>query len=223
MRRAARSASGTRAGRAGFSPGASRSGRRMRTVSRSKPASGTSRSSGPPDRPTMRTAPSGSSARYARATASAGNRCPPVPPPAIKSLITTPIVAERRSRPVPRDAQEHADRGQRGRQRGAAVAEERKRDPGDRQGVGHSRHVEQRLEGDPGGDRRGERHAEAVWGTQRGSIAADPEGYESEHHQRRADQAGLLADDREDEVRGRLGKPAVLLDRMADPHPKDSA
>src|SRR4029077_11988697 len=124
-----------------------------RAAGQERPAGG-SRSSGPPTRPTRRTAPSGSSARNARATASAGNRCPPVPPPAIKSLITTPIVAERRARPVAGDAQEHADRGKGGRQRGAAVAEERKRDPGDRQGVGDGRHVEKRLERDPGGDRR---------------------------------------------------------------------
>src|SRR5690242_2310103 len=138
----------------------------MRTVASSKPASGTSPSSGPPARPTRSTAPSGSSPRNARATASAGYRCPPVPPPAIKSLIRPPIVPQRRTRPVAGDAQQDADGGQLRRQRGAAVAEEGQRDACDRQRVGYGGHVQQRLERDPGRDRSGQRHPEPVGRTQ---------------------------------------------------------
>src|SRR5439155_10236684 len=138
--------SGASAGSGGFCPRAPRSGPRTRTVSSSKPAAGTSRSSGPPWRPTSRTAPLGSSARNARATASAGYRCPPVPPPAIKRRITLTIVPQRRTRAVAGDAQQDPDRGQRRGERGASVAEKRQGHARDRKRVGDRRHVEQRLE-----------------------------------------------------------------------------
>src|SRR5438552_10035395 len=195
IRSAARSASGPSAGSARFFHSASRSSPRTRTVSSSKPAAGTSRSSGPPLRPTSRTAPSGSSARNARATASAGNRCPPVPPPAIKSLITTSIVPQRRARAVARDAEHHADRREGGGERGAPVAEKRQRHAGAGECAGHGRHVEQGLEGDPRRDGRGERHAEPVRRAQGRPIAAHPENQKTKHHQGRADQSGFFADD----------------------------
>src|SRR5437764_2910681 len=223
MRSAARSAMGMSAGRAMFFQGASRSRPRMRTVSSSKPAAGTRRCSGPPSRPTSRTAPSGCSTRNARATASAGYRWPPVPPPAIKSLITTPIVPQRGTRPVAGDAQQDAYAREGRGQGGPAVAEERQRHACDGQRVGHGGHVQQRFEGDPGGDRGRERHAEPVGGPERRPVAANPEDDEPEHDQGGADQAGLLADDGENEVRVRLGQPAVLLDRMADADAKEAA
>src|SRR5207245_6188330 len=214
MRSADRSASGTRTGRAMFFHGASRSSPRTLTVRSSKPAAGTSLSSGPPERPTRSTAPSGSAARNARATASAGNRCPPVPPPAIKSLITTSIVPQRRAGAVARDAEHHADRREGGGERGAPVAEKRQRHAGDGECVGNGRHVEQGLEGDPRRDGRGERHAEPVRRAQGRPIAAHPENEKTKHHQGRADQSGFFADDREDEVGVGLGQPAVFLDRV---------
>src|SRR5213594_2292739 len=191
MRSAARKALGMRYGRATFFQSASRSRPRMLTVSNSNPAAGTSFSSGPPARPTRSTAPPGSSTRNARATASAGNRCPPVPPPAIKSLITTPIVPQRRTRALAGDAEQDADRGQRRGERRAAVAEKRQGHAGDRQRVGDGCHVEQRLEGDPGGDRGRQRHAEPVGRTQRGAVATDAENQEAEHDESRAEQARL--------------------------------
>src|SRR5438034_10256740 len=218
MRRAARNALGMRYGRATFFRSASRSRPRMLTVSNSNPAAGTSFSSGPPARPKRRTAPPGSSTRNARATASAGYRCPPVPPPAIKSLITAPIVSQRGARTVARDAQENAHGRERGRERGAAVAEKRQRDASDRKRVGDRGHVEQRLECDPRRDRGRERHPEPVRGAQRGAVAADAKDQEAKHHQRGADQPRLLADDGEDEVRVGFRQPPVLFDGVADPH-----
>src|SRR5579872_3303014 len=191
MRRAARRAVGTRYGSARFFQAASRSKPRIRTVASAKPASGTTRSSGPPALPTRSTEPSGLSARNARATASAGNRWPPVPPPVIKSLIRLTIVPQRRPRPAARDAQQHSDAGEGGGQRRAAIAEERQRHAGDRKGVGHGRHVEQGLEGDPRRDRGRQRHAESIGRAQRGPVAADPESQETKHDERRADEAGL--------------------------------
>src|SRR5438309_5474045 len=223
MRIAAPSASGMRIGSATFFHGASRSSPRTLTVSRSKPAAGTSRSSGPPARPTRSTAPSGSSARNARATASAGNRCPPVPPPAIKSLITTSIVPQRRAGAVARDAEHHADRREGGGERGAPVAEKRQRHAGDGECVGHGRHVEQGLEGGPRRDRGGERPGEAWRRAQGRRVAAHPENQKTKHHQGRADQSGFFADDREDEVGVGLGQPAVFLDRVADAHTEYAA
>src|SRR5260370_221119 len=63
-----------------------------------------------------------------------------------------------------------------------------------------------------------ERHAETIRRAERGSVAAEAEDQEAEHHERRSHQARLLADDREDEVGVRLGQPTVLLDRVADAH-----
>src|SRR5216683_260963 len=219
MRRPAPSEAGMIAGRARFFHTASRSSPRTFTVAKSKPAAGTSRSSGPPRRPTRSTGPSGSSARNARATASAGYRCPPVPPPAIKSLICPP---ERRSCATSGDAEQDADRRQGGRQRRSAIAEERQRHPRDGQGVGHRRHVQQRFKGDPRRDRGREPDAKTIRGAQRGPVAPQSEEEKADHHERGADEAGLLADDRKDEVRVRLRQPAVLLDRMADPDPEPS-
>src|SRR4029077_19281349 len=164
----ARSANGTRKGSATFFHGASRSRPRTRTVASSKPAAGTSRSSGPPARPTSSTAPSGSSARYARATPRAGYRCPPVPPPAIKSLIRSTIVPQRRSGAMPGDAQKEPDGRQRRAERRAAVAEKRQRHARDGKGVGHGGHVQQGLEGDPRGVGRGQPPPEAVASPGRG-------------------------------------------------------
>src|SRR5437773_2364549 len=223
IRSAARRAVGMRYGRARFFQGASRSSPRTRTVSSSNPAAGTRRSAGPPARPTSRPAPPGSSTRNARATASAGYRCPPVPPPAIKSLITASIVSQCRTRAVAGDAEQDPHGRESGRQGGAAVAEERKRHARDRQGVGDRGHVQQRLEGDPGRDRGRESHAEAIRGPQRRPVAAHSENQESEHHQRRADEAGLLADDGEDEVGVRLRQPPVLLDRVPDADAEEPA
>src|SRR6202171_3734132 len=220
IRRPARSEAGTRYGRARFFHTASRSSPRMLTVARSKPEAGTSRSSGPPVRPTRSSAPSGSSARNARATASAGNRCPPVPPPAINSLICSP---QRRSCATPGDEKQNTTRRKLGRHRRPAVAEERQRYSRDGQGVGHRRHVQQRFKADPRRDRSSEPDAEAVRRAQRRAVAPQAEKQETEHHQGGADEAGLLAEDGEDEVGVGFRQPAVLLDGVADADPKPAA
>src|SRR6266513_900385 len=236
MRRPARSAAGRTAGSARFFHHASRSRPCTLIVASSKPASGTRRSSGPPARPTSSTSPDGSwalappgwaelnSARSARATASAGNRCPPVPPPAIKRRIF-PLSRVRVGpcRALAGDAQQHADRSQRAGQRRASVTEERQRHAGHRERVGDGGHVEQRLEGDPGGDRGGERDAERVRRPHRSAVSAPGEEEKSEHHESGADEARLLADDREDEVGVGFGQPAVLLYRVPDADPEESA
>src|SRR5207245_6980153 len=98
--------------------------------------------------PTSRPAPPGPPARNPRATASAENSCPPVPPPAIKRRITLTIVPQRRTRAVAGDAQQDADRGQRRGERGAPVAEKRQGHASDRKRVGDRRDVEHGL-GDP--------------------------------------------------------------------------
>src|SRR5579864_415110 len=223
MRRASTTETGTRSGRTTFFHGASRSKPLICTVSRSKPASGTRRSSGPPRRPTSRTAPSGSSSRNACATASAGYRCPPVPPPAIRSLICLTILPQSGTRAVAGDAQQQSDRRQRGRHRGAAVAEKGQRHARDGERVGHGRHVEQRLEGDPRGDGGGQGHAKGVGRAERGAVAAHPEEQEAEHDQRGAEKPCLLPDYGEDEVRVRLRQPAVLLDRVPDADAEETA
>src|SRR4030088_2717147 len=220
MRRPATRAAGMRPGRARFFHAASRSRPRMLTVARSKPAAGTSCSSGPPLRPTSSREPSGVSPRNACATASAGYRCPPVPPPAINSLIR---FSKYRSCPTAGDAEQHTHSRESRRDRRAAIAEERERHAGDGQRVGHRRHVQQRFKADPCRDRGRQANAEAIRGPQRGTVTAQREEEKSKHDQRRADQPSFLTQDRKYEVRVGLWKPAVLLDRVPDAHSKKTA
>src|SRR5579859_2871814 len=161
-----RKAIGSTAGSDRFFQGASRSSPRTATVSRSNPASGTNRSSGPPALPTISTAPPACSARKACATASAGIRWPPVPPPEIKSRIEPP---ERLLVALGRDVEEHPDGGQEDDHRSSTVADEGQGDAGGGDGVGDRPHVDQRLDRDPGRDADPDHHPEAIGGPQRGA------------------------------------------------------
>src|SRR5436853_4655155 len=121
-------------------------------VLKRRPERGTSCSSMPPRRPTYRSLLSGSLCDSACATAIAGNKCPPVPPPEINTRMPYPSHLLVLSRNV----HQYADRAQRDRQGGATVADERQRDTGRRQRHRHRRDVDQRLERDPGRHPAGE-------------------------------------------------------------------
>src|SRR5919201_5440918 len=223
IRSPATTASGRPASRT-FFQGASRSKPAMRTAANANPASGTSRSSGPPFLPTRRISAAGSSARSARATASAGIRCPPVPPPEINSRIRPPSIAEQGLRRALRgDVEQYPDRRQAGRHRATTVRDQWERHARDGKSVGDRGHVDEGLKRDPGCDRRGEHQTEAIRRAERGPIAAQREEEERGEHCRRAGEPGLLADDREDEVRMRLGQPQELLHRVAEANAEKAA
>src|SRR5207247_7667926 len=100
----------------------------------------------PSRRPANRTAASGSFRDSACATAIAGNKCPPVPPPEINTRMPYPS----HLLGLGRNVHQYADRQQRDRKGGAPVADERQRDTGCRQGHRHPRNADRRLESKPG-------------------------------------------------------------------------
>src|SRR3984893_4696958 len=214
-RSAAAIAVGSSHGSARFFQGASRSRPRTLIVSRTNPAAGTSRSSSPPARPSIKREASGCSTRNACATASAGRTCPPVPPPEISSRITSPPSIPLLDA-LGGDVEQHAGRRHGYGERGPSIADEGQGHPGDGNRVRHRPHVEQRLERDPGGDPGRQGHPEAVRRPHRGPVAAQGQEHESFKGGCGSDQSGLLAEDGEDEVGVRLWKPEVLLHRVAE-------
>src|SRR5438309_9681204 len=99
----------------------------------------------PSRRPANRTVASGSFRDSACATAIAGNKCPPVPPPEINTRMPYPshLLA------LSRNVHQYADREQRDRQRRATITDEGQRNAGGRQRDRDRRDVDERLEGDP--------------------------------------------------------------------------
>src|SRR5437773_6473651 len=176
-------------------------------VSSSYPASGTSCAStrsGDPANVTCTSRLDSSSA-----TASAGSTCPAVPPAAIRHLSC-------RS-PIPRDVKEDADRDELHHEARPAVRDERQRDPGQRREPEDGRKVDRRLAADETGQAGGQPLAEGIPTLERGLQAGPCEEHIGEDERRGADEAELLADDREDHVGVRLRQVVDLLDALPEP------
>src|SRR6266540_3964215 len=214
IRRQARGARSPRASaRASAGPGR-RGSPEIRNVSSSKPASGTSRAStrsGDPAKVVV--TPCSASAS---ATASDGSTWPAVPPAAIRHLSL-------RSSAMPCDVKENAHRGERDDEARAAVRDERKRDSGQRSEADDGREVDQRLPADEGRQAGREPLAEGVAGTKRDAQAGVGEDRVCGDHEARAEQAELLADDREDHVRVRLREVVHLADALTEPDAENPA
>ena len=116
-----------------------------------------------------------------------------------------------------RDVGEDAGAEHRDHERRAADRQERQRDarhgqqPDDRADVDHG------LPDDPRGDAGGEQHAEAIGRALRDPEADEPEAGEQPEHEQAADEAELLADDREDEVGVRVREEQPLGAARAEP------
>jgi uncharacterized membrane protein YfcA len=108
-------------------------------------------------------------------------------------------------RPVPVHGHQRADGDHVGEDRRAAVGDERQRQPGNRHDADGHPDVDERLNGEPDRDARRDEHAELV-------VRADGDAHRARHDDREqdgdhqaADEPGLLAGHREDEVGVRLG------------------
>ena len=112
---------------------------------------------------------------------------------------------------VARDAEQHADRGHHHDQRRAAVADEGQRDAGERDRARDAADVDQGLEGDPADDAHRQVAAEVVAGVHGDAEAAVDEIGEEADDDHGADEARLLADDREDAVGVGAGDVEELL------------
>ena len=203
-------------------------------VSSAKPAAGTARASMPRAVPANVTIASGRRARISRAMASPGNRCPPVPPPAIttRRLASAHAVARLRRcrmpadqprRGVLRQVEQHPDREHRDEHRRPAGADERQRQALVRQHADHDADVGQRLHGEQRRQAEGQERAVGVRHRRRDAVAAPGDDEEGQQHERRADQPELLADDRVDEVGVRLGQEADLLQPLHEAAAGDAA
>src|SRR5919204_2396374 len=176
-------------------------------------------SSMPPRRPTYRRLGSDAFGDSAWATAIAGNKCPPVPPPEINTRMPDPS----HLRVLRRNVDQYADGGQGDRQRRATITDERQGDPGRWQRYRDGPDVDQRLERDPGGDAAGQQRAEGVGRFQRHPVSTIGKQAEEAEHRRGADQPGLFADDGEDEVGVGKGQPLVLLDALPEADSRNAA
>ncbi len=154
----------------------------------------------------------------ASATASAGRTCPAVPPAAITHLILLAGCCI-----VDRDVKEDADGGEAGDEARATVADERERDAGERRDAQDGAEVDGGLAAHEGRQAGREPLPERVSAAQRDPEAGVPEGRVGEDHGGGAEQAELLADDREDHVGRRLGQVVDLLDALAEPDAEDPA
>jgi hypothetical protein len=134
--------------------------------------------------------------------------CPPVPPPAISSRIVVPgslrdgLAGDRQEDP---DGRETDD------ERRATRADERQRDPGNRDQGDDDADVDERLQAQPAGDAGCQQRPERVRCRKRGAGPSVGQDEEQHDDRARAEEAELLADDREDEVveRVRHEHPAV--------------
>src|SRR6266704_5308033 len=181
----------------------------------------------PRSAPTSTGSTSARAAASAWASARAGMRWPPVPPPASRILTTPPERGSRNafrlSSPPSSDADQHPRRHQRHEQARAAVRDERERDAGGRQEREGHRDVERGRDADQFVEAHGEQLAERV---ARGSrdAAADPHEAAEQHEDREhAEEAPLLADGRKDEVRVCVGQVAELLLALSEPDPEEPA
>src|SRR5512144_1176645 len=122
----------------------------------------------PRSAPTSTASASGRASRSACASASAGIRWPPVPPPA-KRTFTASLPRRPPGAPLAH-ADEHPRRNERDEQTRSAVGHEGKRDPGGGEhGQGHA-DVQDRPDADDRGERRREQLSERI-----ARRAGDPE------------------------------------------------
>src|SRR5688572_13677105 len=145
---------------------------------------------------------------------------PPVPPAATTILIRV-APSGRLARDGKKDThgREADDEGR------PAVAHERERHAGQRQEVDHDADVDEGLVREPGGDPEGDEATERVGCVHRDTEAAPREQGEQEDDAQAADEAELLADDREDEVvpRVRDGEAAGMRVALTEADPEDAA
>src|SRR5438270_12862412 len=143
----------------------------------------------PPRRPTYRRMLSGALRESACATAIAGNKCPPVPPPEINTRMSNPshLLALRR------DVQQYADGAQRDGQRRATITDEGQGNAGRGQRHRDSRDVDERVGRVPGGDGAGEESAEGIRGLARGPVTAIGKEAEEGEDRGGADQGRVVA------------------------------
>src|ERR671923_382248 len=152
----------------------------------------------------------------ASAIASAGRTCPAVPPAAMRHLSCCCAMARG-------DVKEDSDGGEADDEARAPVGHERKRDSGQRGEPHHSAHVHGRLSTHERRDPRRESLAEGIAAPQRDVEAGVPEDGEGSDDPERAEETKLLADDREDHVRGSLGQVVDLLHALAEPDSEEAA
>src|SRR5512135_795681 len=118
-------------------------------VRRAYPSFSTRLPSSPRRLPTKRISFRGSRSLNVSARARAGNRCPPVPPPAINIFISL-------SDPLRRKVQEDAHGQQIHHQGGSAEADERQGGSFCREQPHHHPHIQQRLDGQKAGNSQGQ-------------------------------------------------------------------
>ena len=95
----------------------------------------------------------------------------------------------------------------------AAVGDERKRDPGQRDDAQHAADDDERLQREAEGQPCGQQLREAVVRLQRDAHPPDDEEHEHEEERRSSDEPELLGDRREDEVRAQVGDQLGAVDR----------
>src|SRR5215216_2799064 len=134
------------------------------------------------------------------ATQSAGIACPPVPPPAMSIRgLAGPCLS--RSFTVLRYPTQDAHGGEADQEARAAIAYEGQRHPGEREDD-HSRpDVEDRLDGDHGGEARGQASGQDRRRAHRDSESGQYYEAEGGHYHHHAQEAEFLPDEREDHVR----------------------
>src|SRR5258708_1340073 len=151
--------------------------------------------------------------------------CPPVPPPAIISIPRTPCTPmnEVSSARLLRQVQQDSDCDETGDQRRSAVTDERQRQSFRWQQTKSDADIEQRLDGDHQRETERRVEIEAVLAEARHTKTAPDEKREDRHQRKGADEAELLADDRENEVGVRLRQEKELLPAVADAQPAQSS
>src|SRR5205807_6960894 len=165
--------------------------------------------------PTSSSSTLGSASRSACASARAGMRWPPVPPPASRTFIAARIglASCRPVRPAPPlpHADQHAGRDERDEQVRASVRDEWQRDPGRRQQRQAHADVERRGDADQRGEPDREQLPEGITCGARDPKPEPHERAEQREDDEYADEPPLLADRRKDEIRVRVGELAELL------------
>ena len=133
----------------------------------------------------------------------------------VRSASTGPRVAAvgagaRVRRSAGADVREDAGAEHRDHERRAAGRQERQRDARHRQQADDRAEIDRGLADDPRGHAGREQHAEPVGRAPRDVEADEAEAGEQREHEQAADEAELLADDREDEVGVRVGEEHPL-------------
>src|SRR2546421_5648223 len=173
----------------------------------------------PPRRPTYRRMLSGAFRDSACATAIAGNKCPPVPPPEINTRMPDPSHLFGLSRNV----DEYADRQQGDGQRGTTVTDKGQWHARGWERYGDGGDVHQRLERDPGGHATGEQRAEGIRRLEGDPIATVGKQTEEPEYRGGPDQPRFLTDDGENEVGVGEREPLVFLNALPQANAEDAS